>query len=409
MENKYIGILRRIIILLSVLLVIVCFSFGVTYSNFIYKSPDHRAVEIVVGKLTYILKINNEITNNYVVKKGNNVLNIEIESNNEIESYYKLLINNKDIDVYYLDNMPYGRINKNDKAYIKLLLVNKSNEDINCNFIVNGGYVNNSINDVKEDEGYYLIDNKLVIGTDIKYEVNGSYNLNDNLLEAKDVNWQLLSIMDDGTYEIVSDDSINYDNSICFSGSKGYNEYVNKVNDIVKSLYSEEDVLEARNINYGDIEKYYKNSIIRAKSIKKINNVYIPALLKYETNITIDDRFTNGNLGRSDINTNTIDLDYEVANNVTMVEFIINNIEKSYFINEVYYDMLINNKKYFLSSRYYGIKDETPYYGVLSVDNNIVDNVLYDGINNSNEVCVNIRPIIKLSNSNSIEIIKKED
>ena len=58
-SDRYISYIRNRIIILCAALVIVCVSFGVSYSNFVYNSKEHRAVEMFVNKLNYVLKINN--------------------------------------------------------------------------------------------------------------------------------------------------------------------------------------------------------------------------------------------------------------------------------------------------------------------------------------------------------------
>lgn len=404
MENKYIGILRKIIIFLSVLLVIVCFSFGITYSNFKYKLPNRRAVQIVVNKLTYLSKINDSYANNYVIKPGNNILKFEIESNNEIDTYYKLLSNCSDVDFYYLDNMPYGRINSNDKLNIKILAINKGNENITCNFTINGGYLNNSIEDVKEDEGYNKINKKLPIGTKVIYNINNTYDYNGVTLESSNNVWKLLNINEDGSYEIITQDSVNFDNSICFNGSDGYNNIVNSLNDISYGLFNSLGVIETRNINLEDIEKYANYRIVSVSKIKKVNNIYIPSLLRYEKNISINDEYASGKLGRSESHNIELTNSNELVNQVLMTEYKINEIKDDTFINMDYYDLLIKDKSYFLSSRYASANNDSVLFGIYSVDDSVESNVLYDGNNTFSEVCMSIRPIVKLSNSNAIVI-----
>ena len=45
-------------VVLFILLAVVCFSLGASYSNFIYTSSNHRAVEMHMNKLSYNIKVN---------------------------------------------------------------------------------------------------------------------------------------------------------------------------------------------------------------------------------------------------------------------------------------------------------------------------------------------------------------
>ena len=77
-ERRYIKVIRNRIILLTAFLILVCISFSTSYSNFIYKSSNHRAVEMYVNKLDYELKINDSYTDNISIKPGNTIINVNI-------------------------------------------------------------------------------------------------------------------------------------------------------------------------------------------------------------------------------------------------------------------------------------------------------------------------------------------
>ena len=89
---KNINKVQRIyFISLAIILVIVCFSFGKTYSKFIYTSSSNRVAEIFVNKLSYKFTINNKETNEITIPSGNSVLNISMTSLNEKENYFTFI------------------------------------------------------------------------------------------------------------------------------------------------------------------------------------------------------------------------------------------------------------------------------------------------------------------------------
>ena len=113
---KNINKVQRIyFISLAIILVIVCFSFGKTYSKFIYTSSSNRVAEIFVNKLSYKFTINNKETNEITIPSGNSVLNISMTSLNEKENYFKLFYKeNKNITVFLLKGNVSGKISNNE-------------------------------------------------------------------------------------------------------------------------------------------------------------------------------------------------------------------------------------------------------------------------------------------------------
>ncbi|MBR4693741.1 MAG: hypothetical protein IKP07_02915, partial [Bacilli bacterium] len=183
MKSKYISFFKKELIFLLVLLIVVCISFGITYANFVYNSEDKRAVEMFAGALSYNLKINGTYQNNIDLVPGSSIIDLEIESTNEISSYYKLLINKK-ITVYSIDGITKGVIGSNDKVNIRLYIVNPSNDNINISFIVSMGYLTNTLEDVKVNDGYYEIGK-------MKEEITYSNK-----------KWNILRINDDASIDI---------------------------------------------------------------------------------------------------------------------------------------------------------------------------------------------------------------
>ena len=185
MRDRYLGVFKRSMVLLSILFVIVCFSFGVSYSNFIFSSTEHRAVEMHIDKLLYAIKINNEPTSELDVKPGINVYTVEIESLNKISSYYKLITEKNDLNIYYLANNTNNKIDGYGKNTTRLVIFNNTNSNIKTKFLINGGYINNKIDDISVNSGFREI-TQLNIGEYITYNTNNSYNLDNDYSSEED-------------------------------------------------------------------------------------------------------------------------------------------------------------------------------------------------------------------------------
>ena len=389
MKAKYMKFFKRNIIVLVILLIVVFFSFGISYSNFVYNSIDHRAVEMHINKLKYNIKINDENTNNIVLTPGNNTLIINIESLNEVKTYFKLLtLNNDNIDIYYYENEPYGMINENGNITIKLLTTNKTNENITCELLVSSGYINNTLDDINIPDNYIEIKNKINIGDNIEYKIDETkrYNYNDLELLPIKSNYRILNINDNGTLDIISNEPINLSNQLIFKGSNGYNNIIYLLNNISSSLYSSNYSINIRNLNLDDIEKYTNNKIVNYNgNVKTYNeNIYIPSLYEQEKN--------------------------SIINNIHVLNEIekINKIDSNTFIKPIYYELFIekNNKyynPYYLLTRYAQANENNVSFGIFSINNNEINKCdLYDTDNNEYDINLMIRPIITLSNNTKI-------
>ena len=151
MKNKYIVFFKGSMVILLILLIVVGFSFGVSFSSFVYSSSDHRAVEMKVGSLNYKLLIEDNETNTITLKPGYNIINIKIESLNKVDSYYKIVLDNN-LNTYYYNSLKDEIINKNEVKEKTILIFNNKNENEIVNFKIEGGYITNRIEDVKVKE-----------------------------------------------------------------------------------------------------------------------------------------------------------------------------------------------------------------------------------------------------------------
>ncbi len=410
-DRRYIKIIRNRIILLTAFLILVCISFSTSYSNFIYKSSNHRAVEMLVNKLDYEFKINNVYTNEISIKPGNIILNTELTSLNEVETKYKLSYsNNSGINIFYLSEAPSGSILPNENKKIKLFVSNTSDKLIKIKFDVASGYSNNPLEDVKIKEGYTEISNTLSSGTNVNYspvnsndkyvvekELSG-YNKDQNVIK-KSSKWKLLNVLDDGSINIISEQSITIDNKnnlLYLSGSNGYNNGVYLLNDICNKLYGSYNA-SARNLAIEDIEsnlsklwdyKTYYNP--------QTNNGYI----KYEINTYTPKQYLN-KLSKSEPGELITEEPYTKEEFLEInVDYWTHEMEYSNF-NGTYYDIFMNPKyNTWLSSRYVNAFDSYALFGLSNIyDNTVSGNILYSSIGDTFTNGNAIRPVVNISSA----------
>ena len=340
MTYKYVNFIKKQIVFLLILLVIVCFSFGVTYSNFIYNSDSHRAVEMFASSLDYELSINNQ-NNEVILKPGNNIIHIKLKSLNDVDSYYKIVYDNEfvNIKLYNYDN---NIIKSNEEINFDLIVYNKKKSSNKLTLDVMGGYITKTYDDIKVTNKNYVSD-KLTIGDIV--------TLNNNI-------FKLLSINEDGSYELICE---SFDNDILFSGPGGYNRYLNLLNDTSLEI---DNAINIRNVSIEDIEKYTKNKIVEYGSSFCYYNAYYPLLWTMEEYSIINNVSQKYNVSRSEgyINEDK----YELANSIIVRKIIINKIE---FINKKYKELFLDSD-YLLATRYQTSSEESVCFGVLAINEN---------------------------------------
>lgn len=408
MRDRYLGVFKRSMVLLSILFVIVCFSFGVSYSNFIFSSTEHRAVEMHIDKLLYAIKINNEPTSELDVKPGINVYTVEIESLNKISSYYKLITEKNDLNIYYLANNTNNRIDGYGKNTTRLVIFNNTNSNIKTKFLINGGYINNKIDDISVNSGFREI-TQLNIGEYITYNTNNSYNLDndysseeDSIINTNNSLYRILSVNDDNTIDIISVNSVLL-NNLTFNGANGYNNFAYIVNDICNKVFSNNNTVYVKNVNINELEKYTSTKIVNYDNIKSINKLlYIPKILEYEKNVIID-----GNTNETYSNDELLLID-KLNASIPITSIVISepNISEYEFNNSIYSELFMNSN-YLLSNRIIKSDDDNLLYGVYQVeDKNIIINELYDSLDNDYSVSdIYVKPIIRLSSKTKIDLV----
>lgn len=408
---KNINKVQRIyFIFLAIILVIVCFSFGKTYSKFIYTSSSNRVAEIFVNKLNYKFTINNKETNEITIPSGNSVLNISMTSLNEKENYFKLFYKeNKNITIFLLNGNVSGKISNNEINNIKLFVINKSDSEETLIFDVQSGYITNTLDDIVKPNDESEIKDKINIGDYIEYgpiettltlekDYSGS---NDIELETINTNWQILDINDKAEITLISEEPIN---KISLKGSLGYNNGVYLLNDLCYKLYSSNDSKYVRNLNIEDIEKYLDTDVwnydIQSNYKTYKSNLYYPTIWSKEKNVIIDNTNINGTLNKSEsvelsklTSYKETTLSLTTKNNYWTSSLIENN-----FKDKEMYKLLIKNE--LLSTRYTSTEEDNIEWGLIGIkDSSVIKNKLYSSDNVNKEISGYLRPIITLKDS----------
>lgn len=408
---KNINKVQRIyFISLAIILVIVCFSFGKTYSKFIYTSSSNRVAEIFVNKLNYKFTINNKETNEITIPSGNSVLNISMTSLNEKENYFKLFYKeNKNITVFLLNGNVSGKISNNEINNIKLFVINKNDSEETLIFDVQSGYITNTLDDIVKPNDESEIKDKINIGDYIEYRpIETTLTLekdyagsNSIKLETINTNWQILDINDKAEIKLISEGPIN---KINLKGSLGYNNGVYLLNDLCYKLYSSNDSKYVRNLNIEDIEKYLDTDVwnydIQSNYKTYKSNLYYPTIWSKEKNVIIDNTNINGTLNKSE----SIELSKLTSYKETTLSLTTKNnywssslIENNFKDKEMY-KLLIKNE--LLSTRYTSTEEDNIEWGLIGIkDSSVIKNKLYSSDNVNKEITGYLRPIITLKDS----------
>ena len=342
MKNKYISFFKKELIFLLILLIVVCISFGITYANFVYNYEDKRAVEMFAGALSYNLKINGIYQNNIDLVPGSSIINLEIESTNEISTYYKLLIN-KNITIYSIDGLTKGVIGSNDKLNVRLYVVNTSSENVNISFVVSMGYLTNTLDDVIINTGYYEIEK-------LKDEI--TYN---------NKKWNILRINDNASIDLIEKNV----SSVTINGYNGYNNLVDLLNS---------KCINARSISVSDIDGLDINIDNDFVDFNKL--VYFPNSLVNDENVILNHESTEMN-------------GYSYSNGIM--------IRNKSITSNINNDLFKNNK-YLLSTPYYEMDNNEIYYYAIELNNGVVNlRKLYNSDNTNYEITSNVRCITNIS------------
>ena len=152
-EHKY--------LMVALVLVGISITLGVTYSNYIVTSNDHKAAEMYIGELKYSMEIDETTTNTLSVPTGETIIDVKVNNLNPVDTYYKLLyLKNTNITVKYYEstkdtddvvttyNKPNDSITSSNSNIVKLLITNSSTSSQNIALTMKGGYITNTLEDI---------------------------------------------------------------------------------------------------------------------------------------------------------------------------------------------------------------------------------------------------------------------
>ncbi len=167
--NRVFEILKKYMIFIAILTGI-SIVLGMSYSNFIVASENHKVAEMYIGTLKYSMTIDGTTKNTLSVPSGETIVDVTITNENPIDTYYKLIYqNNSNVSIKYYestkdtnDNVtnyssPNSKITSNNKNTIKLKIVNNSTSSQKVTFKIVGGFATNTLNDVTVPSGYTII------------------------------------------------------------------------------------------------------------------------------------------------------------------------------------------------------------------------------------------------------------
>ena len=168
MNNIY-KYLKRYLVVITILIT-VSIVLSMSYSNFIVTSENHKVAEMYIGTLKYSMSIDGTNTNTLSVPNGETIIDVTINNENIIDTYYKLIYeNNSNISIKYYESTKDTNDNvtnyssPNDKLLnsgtnnIKLKVVNNSASLQTIIFKVIGGFATNALDDVTVPSGYTTI------------------------------------------------------------------------------------------------------------------------------------------------------------------------------------------------------------------------------------------------------------
>ena len=169
--NRVFEILKKYMIFIAILTGI-SIVLGMSYSNFIVASENHKVAEMYIGTLKYSMSIDGTNTNTLSVPSGETIVDVTITNENPIDTYYKLIYqNNSNVSIKYYQAYDLDNSNNISKTYdksndkitlnntnaIKLMITNNSTSSQKVTFKIVGGFATNTLNDVTVPTGYTII------------------------------------------------------------------------------------------------------------------------------------------------------------------------------------------------------------------------------------------------------------
>ncbi|UKI57703.1 MAG: hypothetical protein L6V81_10445 [Clostridium sp.] len=89
--NKIVNVLKKYMYVVAIFIV-VSIILGVSYSNFIVTSNNHKAAEMYIGELKYSIEIDGNSINTLTIPTGETIIDVKVNNLNPVDTYYKLLL-----------------------------------------------------------------------------------------------------------------------------------------------------------------------------------------------------------------------------------------------------------------------------------------------------------------------------
>ena len=164
--NRVVSFLQKYFAVISVLIGI-SILLSISFSNFIVTSSNHRVAEMYIGSLKYSMKIDSNEINTLTVEPGVTIIDVDVNNLNPVDTYYKLLyLNNSNLEIKYFSETkdtdevktsyksPNDSVTSSNTNNLKLFIRNNSDTNQNVSFSLKGGYINNTLSDIKTPNGY---------------------------------------------------------------------------------------------------------------------------------------------------------------------------------------------------------------------------------------------------------------
>ena len=164
--NKIVNVLKKYMYVVAIFIV-VSIILGVSYSNFIVTSNNHKAAEMYIGALKYSIEIDDSSTNTLTIPTGETIIDVKVNNLNPVDTYYKLLyLKNSNLTVEYYEttkdtddvvttySKPNDSITNSNSNTIKLKITNSSTASQNIGLSVKGGYITNTADDITTPSTY---------------------------------------------------------------------------------------------------------------------------------------------------------------------------------------------------------------------------------------------------------------
>ena len=223
-------------------------------------------------------------------------------------------------------------------------------------------------------------------------------------IEQEEIKWRILSINDDGTVDIISEEPISEE--VYFGGAIGVNNAVYLLNDLCKKQYSNEELeTTARSLSLIDLENNMSETGIQARNVYALNDVsYGDRQIYAEDNAYVPAIYSELGL---DVASESL-AHYEEPTEGTFVRtetvqllqtfYKIEDITADYFENEEYYNLIFNTiNGSWLATRCIDCSSEQAKYGLFTIgDNTISGSAICTSGGRTGESQNFIRPIVTL-------------